>query len=99
MTNDMLDTLIRDRARKHGLACVNTIEEVSILHPSSPSREFLVLYHRTGRYHRSEVFTYGVFLQKALLGNWAGSTLGSGKLGNGVVDWEQKFVDRETFIW
>src|SRR5206468_11802440 len=25
--------------------------------------------------------------------------LGSGKLGNGVVSWEQKFVEREKLIW
>src|SRR5712692_5754696 len=50
----MLYALIKNRACKHGLACMNTIDQVSILHPRSPSVSFLVLYHRTKKYHRGE---------------------------------------------
>src|SRR5205809_7925369 len=54
-----------DRARKHGLSRMNTIEKVPILHPRSPSVSFLVLYHRTTVYHRGEVFRCPTSLQSS----------------------------------
>ena len=57
MMDDLLYALISDRARKHGLTCMNTIDKISKLHPRSLSVSFLVLYYRTQQYHRGEVFT------------------------------------------